>query len=165
MNDKIISALSVIGGVIVGAILTFLSQWFIAIRQRSWDIDNQMRQKRYERLKDRTNVLTQQIGLKMTLLLNMGNHMFDEQEMNNEEHKRIDNKIDAREGEVHSALMALGSEKLHKMYLEFNTYYHNTNSNQEYKELQRAWGIAESMHQEMEWLLDEALVKNTKTKN
>src|SRR3972149_406397 len=126
MDSPVVAAIVGIGGVIIGSILTLLTQWVIAKRQRSWSIGDQMKQKRYERLLNKVNTISEQIGLKTTILMDIESTEMGESTISNEHRGNILKQIENREGEVQSALMATGSEELRKLFNTLNKYYYST---------------------------------------
>ncbi len=157
-------------GVVVGSALTYLIQWLMIKRQRSWSIEdsevqhqralkNEMRRQRYERLKDKVNVISSQIGLKTTLLMDIENSNLTEHTITKEQRTEIIKRIEVNEGEVQSALMATGSEELLKLHGTLNGHFYSTCEGFDPKELDKAWKAAQAVHRKMEELLDEILGK------
>ena len=159
MDSPVVAAIVGIGGVIIGSILTLLTQWVIAKRQRSWSIGDQMKQKRYERLLNKVNTISEQIGLKTTILMDIESTEMGESTISNEHRGNILKQIENREGEVQSALMATGSEELRKLFNTLNKYYYSTLAYHDLTELNKAWDTAQAVHRKMEELLDETLLR------
>ncbi|MHB8105515.1 MAG: hypothetical protein ACYDG5_08300 [Dehalococcoidales bacterium] len=170
MDSSIVAAIVGIGGVVIGSALTFLMQWLLAKRQRSWQIsdnDNehqraiydQMRLRRYDRLKDQVNIISEQIGQKVIVILDLQNYLFDENRIDNDQFRDIQRKMESREGEVLSAIMATGSEELHKLYLTLDEHFSTATKNADMVESEKTLKAARVVHRKMEELLDETLVR------
>ena len=170
MNASVLIATMGFAGVVVGSALTYLIQWLMVKRQRSWviedskvqhqrAIENEMRQQRYERLRQKVNVISLQVGVKTTALMDIEAYELGEPRLTKEQRGDVFKKVDAQEGEVQSALMAIGSEELLELHRSLNGHFYSARENLDLKEVNQAWGAAQAVHRKMEALLDEALVK------
>jgi len=171
MDTSLLTALTGFAGVIVGSVITYLTQWFIVRRQRQWTIEdnkvqhqraveNEMRQRRYERLKQKVDVISSQVGLKITLLGHVVAYEIGESSaITKEERAELSKRIEAKEGEVDSTLMATASEELLKLHRTLNSHFYSATETLDSDQLNKAWEAAQAVHRKMETLLDEALLK------
>ena len=171
MDVSVLIAVIGFAGVVVGSGLTYLLQWLMAKRQRLWavedsrvqhqrTIENEVRQRRYERLRQKVDIISSQVGLKVTFLMHIEAHELGESHtITKEQRTEVLKRIEEQEGEVQSALMATGSEKLHQLHQTLNQHFYTTIEYPHPDELNKAWEAARAVHRKIEALLDEALSK------
>jgi hypothetical protein len=171
MDASVLIATMGFAGMVVGSALTYLIQWLMVKRQRLWviedskvqhqrAIENEMRQRRYERLRQKVNVISSQVGLKITFLTQAENYELElSRTVTKEQRTEVLKQIETQEGEVQSALMATGSEELLKLHQALNSHFYSAIGYPYPNELNKAWEAAQAVHKKMEALLDEALVK------
>jgi len=171
VDVSVMTAIIGFAGVVVGSALTYLIQWLMIKRQRLWSIEdskaqyqraieNEMRQQRYERLREKVNVISSQVGLKITFLVHIEDYELEvSRTVTEEQRHEVLKQIEAREGEIQSALMATGSEELRQLHSTLNQYFYAAIGYPHPDKLNKAWEAAQAVHRKMEELLDETLVK------
>jgi hypothetical protein len=120
-----------------------------------------MQQRRYERLKQELDKISAQVGLKTTFLLHLENYEMGESLLTKEERGETRRQIEAREGEIQSALMATGSEELLELHNSFNSEFYNAVGHAAHGDLgmlNKAWDAGQAVHRKMQALLDKTLV-------
>jgi hypothetical protein len=156
-------------GVVVGAGLTYAIQWHLGKRQRQWAVEDSrtqyeksiaddVRKNRYERLRKKMDVLSEQLGRKSAYLDYLESGELEYPTIAKEEAHALKGSILSCEGLVFSALSAIGSEELRQLHREFNSaFYELLQGGWDQRNSVKASKAEDALAKRMEEMLDETL--------
>ena len=123
-------------GVVIGMALQYGIQWHLGKRQRQWALEDSkaqyeramnddVRRNRYQRLRQKIDIVSEQVGRKSAYLTYLATNELDEYPaINQEEAKGLRERIVNSEGASLAMLSAIGSEELHQLHNKFNLAFY-----------------------------------------
>jgi len=154
-----------LAGVLLGSGLTFAVQWW----QHQWavkdsqtqyerSIKDDVRRNRYERLKQKIDIISEQVGRKAAYLMYSVGSEIGSYSISEEQAKQLRAEILSSEGRVGQTLTSIGLEEVRKLHRQMNINFYDILENGFKLELsQKASQAAEALNKRMEALLDETL--------
>lgn len=156
-------------GVVIGMALQYGIQWHLGKRQRQWALEDRkaqyetavnddVRRNRYERLKQKMDIVSEQVGRKSAYLTYLEAQERDYPTINQEEAKELREKIVNSEGVSFAMLSAIGSEELRQLHNQFNwAFYELFQSDWDPDGAAKAGKAEDALTKRMDAMLDETL--------